>query len=315
MKGAHFKSQLQGKVQLSSTQRGKERKAKVTYLSYNKTIKQDYLKSHAKKFKWPLFKRLPLLLKLFFTSCSFTKPLNLQNLFLSLLHITVIHFDPIFPIAPLQLPKASTVLLNGEAETSALSLLLTSQSIIFAITWVDLYSPCLFLARFRWLLLHWQNSHFHLHTLPSPCLEPTWVPPLPCTSSSSNTLQPHRHVIPDSQCKSALKLLSQTQIQIIWPGTLQSTNTIHLKNQAVWPGIIHWRKFLPCYFRTHQNFWTISGLKKCLCSLNWSYCLSSTAAEMLILVTFILVSQVKIKCRVEQSITIVDIRHTTWCWH
>lgn len=44
--GAHFKSQLQRKVQLSSAPRGEERKAKISYSPYNKTIKQDYLKNH-----------------------------------------------------------------------------------------------------------------------------------------------------------------------------------------------------------------------------------------------------------------------------
>lgn len=44
---------------------------------------------------------------------------------------------PIFPIALLQLSKASTALLNGDTETSTLSLLLTFQRIIFDNTaWV-----------------------------------------------------------------------------------------------------------------------------------------------------------------------------------
>lgn len=75
-------------------------------------------------------------------------------------------------------------------------------------------------------------DHLHLHELYSPLPEFSQVLPVPHASSSLKAHQLHRHVICDSQFKSALKLLSQTQIQIIWPSMPQSTNTIHLKKQS-----------------------------------------------------------------------------------
>lgn len=137
MKGAHFKSQLHGKVQLSSAQRGE--KSKNHLLPIWQDNKTGLSEEPCKKLKCSSFKRLPFLLKLFFYLLFFHKaPQPPKSAPLS----PAYHSNPlwahvpIFPIAPLQLSKASTVLLNRETENSTPSLLLTFQSIIFDITWV-----------------------------------------------------------------------------------------------------------------------------------------------------------------------------------
>lgn len=154
MKGAHFKSQLQGKVQLLSAPRGEERKAKITYSPYNKTIKGLPEKPY-KKFKCSLFKRLTFLLKLF-GSCSFTKPLNLQNL--PLLHIAVIHFDPMSPsllLFPSSSLKSLQFCLMGKQKSQTFLSSSPSRALsLILLGLCDLYSLCLLLPRLSRLLLH-----------------------------------------------------------------------------------------------------------------------------------------------------------------
>lgn len=193
MKGAHLQFQLQGNVQLSSAMRGEERKAKCTYSPYNITIKQDYLNSHAKKIKCSLFKKLPFLLKLFFTSCSFTKPLNLQNLCLSLLPVTVIHFDPMSP-SFLLLPSSSlrppqSCSMGRQKSQPFLSSSPSRALSLIPLVLCNLQSLCLSLARSPWLFLHGQGSPFHLPPLHSP-FQSGSESPVPRTSSSPNPAQP-----------------------------------------------------------------------------------------------------------------------------
>lgn len=156
------------------------------------------------------------------TSCSFTKPLNLQNLCLSLLHITVIHFDLMSP-SFLLLPSSSLRPLQSCSrgrQKSNLSPLLTFQNVIFDSTWV------------MWSVFTVCSCQGFLGCSSTV----SWVPPVPHTSSSSNTPQPHRRVIPDSQCKPALSCFPKPQSQSSDPACCraqtQSTSKIKLCDQA-----------------------------------------------------------------------------------
>lgn len=216
--GAHFKSQLQRKVQLSSAPRGEERKAKISYSPYNKTIKQDYLKNHTNNSNVHCSRDYHFFNLLFFHKT----PQPPKSVPLS----SAYHSDPFWPhvpiflIAPLQLSKASTVLLKREAEIINLSPLLTFQNVIFDSTWV------------MWSVFTVCSCQGFLGCSSTV----SWVPPVPHTSSSSNTPQPHRRVIPDSQCKPALSCFPKPQSQSSDPACCraqtQSTSKIKLCDQA-----------------------------------------------------------------------------------
>lgn len=210
-----------------------------------------------------MFKRLAFISKLFFFLLFHKAPQSPQDIPLPSCKSQWSNFTACPHLSYCSTPalQPSTILLNGDMQKSQPPLSSSPSRALSLIILSLGYATCIHSVPGNISLAVCsctdRVAHFHLHKPHSPLLKFTRVFPVPRTPSSSNAHQPHRHVIRDSQFKSAFKLLSQTQIQIIWPSMSQNTNTIHLKNQILWPGIVCWRKFLPCYFRTQQNFQTI----------------------------------------------------------
>ena len=200
-----------------------------------------------------MFKRL--LFQVFFSSCSFTKPLDLCN---TPLCLPANHSDPISPHIPILLtapPQLSSRLRSCSMGTHKSLNPFLSSSLPRALSLIILnlgYTTCIhsvsgnisLAVLVLTELLSSTCTNRILLSLSSPESFPYHALPAAPTHTSPTDMWSVTH-------KSALKLLSQ--IQIIWPSTPQSTTTIHLKKQIPWPGIACWRKFLP-FFRTQQNF-------------------------------------------------------------
>lgn len=143
---------------------------------------------------------------------------------------------PIFPIALLQLSKASTVLLNGDTETSTLSLLLTFQRIIFDNTaWVmwsaftlfvpgkvSLAAPALTrVAHFHLyiycILLSWSSPvSLPYHTLPAAQTHPSPTDVWSMTHSASQHLscfsKPKSKSSDQASCSAQTQSISKTKL-------------------------------------------------------------------------------------------------------